>query len=91
MYLGKPQTKHPMYDISEASTKNKTIYTIKEKFMDKPHIEEQIGKMLDEIYALKIGDANIRIRNKIKPINKGESYLVGDTDKNYFGTMGGFH
>jgi len=57
MYLGKPQTKHPLYDISELTTSKKdVIYTIKEEFMNKAAIEERFSRILKNI-----DDKNVHI------------------------------
>lgn len=57
MYLGKPQTKHPLYDISELTTSKKdVIYTIKEDFMNKAAIEGRFNTILKNI-----DDKNINI------------------------------
>lgn len=83
MYLGKPQNKHPMYDISELTkSKDKIVYTIKEDFMDKPLIEEKINEMISNI--------EVEDKYKIKIDKKRDSHHVADDDR-YFGTMGGFH
>jgi hypothetical protein len=99
MYLGKPQTKHPLYDISKLSTKDKIVYTIKEDFMNKDAITYRFEQIF---YIIKIAENNpaefTRIMSSIKKYNpsgvwtqKGNSFIVPNKDGNLFGTMGGFH
>jgi len=83
MYLGKPQTQHPMYDISELTKSKKDIvYTIKEDFMNKPQIETRLKGF--------IGSIERDLPGK-KWTKKGDSWIIPDEDKGMFGTMGGFH
>jgi hypothetical protein len=83
MYLGKPQTKHPMYDISDLTkSKDDVIYTIKEEFINKPAIENRFNGMLESI------DRNLPGKNWTK---KDDSWIIPDKDGDLFGTMGGFH
>lgn len=87
MYLGYPQKRHPLYDISELTTsRDNIIYTIKPEYFNvesiKVHLLDNISKIKDYpkgdphrgIY--KIGD------------NK---YMISAKDHGHFGTMGGFN
>lgn len=77
MYLGKPQTKHPIYDISELTkSKDNVVYTIKEDFMNKGAIEASFEKLLT--------------RTDVEKAPAGYNFKKSDSDS-YFGTMGGFH
>ncbi|MGV8961774.1 MAG: hypothetical protein ACOH2V_00065 [Candidatus Saccharimonadaceae bacterium] len=40
MYLGKPQIKHPMYEVSPLSTNKKLVYTIKPEFTNQTYIND---------------------------------------------------
>jgi hypothetical protein len=99
MYLGKPQTNHPLYDISELTkSKKSVVYTIKEDFMNRPRIE---GKMEEMINMIENPPKNIIEdgiewhtgipESSIPKLNKNNRWIVQDQDKNLFGTMGGFN
>jgi hypothetical protein len=82
MYLGKPQTEHPMYDISHLTkSKNDVVYTIKEDFMDKPALQNRLGRVIRDIEQSSNPAARKKGDNK---------WIMPDSDS-YFGTMGGFH
>jgi hypothetical protein len=96
MYLGKPQTKHPMYDISELTkSKKDVVYTIKENFIGKEEVGYRLNDYISEIEGLKngasrgIGERGAGEASSIT--KKGDSWIVPDTDTGMFGTMGGFH
>jgi len=93
MYLGKPQTKHPLYDISELTTsKNDVIYTIKKDFMNTNRIESRFDEYLDAIKSLeKNGKTRMKMIAADDMYKKGDSWIIPDSDKDMFGTMGGFH
>ena len=95
MYLGKPQTQHPMYDISELTkSKKDVIYTIKEDFIKKDEVQYALKDYLDDIESLENGQEtfNQAVRRVAQNITKkGDSWIVPDTDVGFFGTMGGFH
>jgi hypothetical protein len=92
MYLGKPQTKHPMYDISDLTTKDKIVYTIKEDFINKPKIESRLNEWADNITSLeKYGKTSMDLNAFSKMTKQGDSWIVPDNDSDMFGTMGGFH
>lgn len=93
MYLGKPQTKHPLYDVSELSTKDHTIYTMKEDFMHKPNIENRLSSHVDEIEYMMGKNLNTYTHDELPgSIRKmGDSYVVPAHDGSMFGTMGGFN
>lgn len=87
MYLGKPQTKHPMYSISPLSTNKKLIYTIKPEYTNqrliKDELKENIGIVINRDFN---PDQWKRLTN-----NGTKRYTLPDTDASYFGTMGGFN
>jgi len=91
MYLGKPQTKHPMYDISELTkSKKDVVYTIKENFIGKEEVGYRLDDYISEIEGLENGVS--RGAGETNSITKkGDSWIVPDTDTGMFGTMGGFH
>jgi hypothetical protein len=93
MYLGKPQTKHPLYDVSKLSTKNHTIYTIKKEFMDNSRVERRLSGHIDEIEYMMNKNLNTythdELRGSIRKV--GDNYVVPDNDGGLFGTMGGFN
>jgi hypothetical protein len=94
MYLGKPQTQNPMYDISEfTKSKNNPVYTIKEEFMNKPSLEVRLGDHIDDILqADRQGRTRMpQILDRSDMIKKENKWIVPDRDNNLFGTMGGFH
>jgi hypothetical protein len=97
MYLGKPQTQHPMYDISELTkSKKDVIYTIKKDFIKKDEVQYALKDYIDDIESLEnglVGETfNQSVRRTAQNITKkGDSWIVPDTDVGYFGTMGGFH
>lgn len=83
MYLGKPQTQHPMYDISELTkSKKDIIYTIKEDFINKPEIQTKLKGFIESM------ERDLPGKEWTK---KGDSWIIPDDDKGLFGTMGGFH
>jgi hypothetical protein len=89
MYLGKPQTAHPMYDISNLTkSKDDIIYTIKERFMNKPLIERR----LDEIIK-GIDDPNMLLGKTGRTVKKigDNKWIFLEKNDSFFGTMGGFH
>ncbi len=91
MYLGKPQTEHPMYDISELTkSKDDVIYTIKKDFID----EEAGHRLSDYIHDIEASVTGVPRPGGGKPkkmTKKGDSWIIPDTDNGIFGTMGGFH
>ncbi len=93
MYLGKPQTKHPMYDVSDLTkSKNDIIYTIKEDFMNKPLINRKFDEMIDNINNLESDKIPEYTKNITKEYTKNKNaWKIQDHDNDYFGTMGGFH
>lgn len=93
MYLGKPQTEHPMYDISKLTkSKDDVVYTIKEDFMNKKQIEPRLNEYIDEIESLeRRGQNRMKMIAADDMVKKGDSWIIPDSDKNLFGTMGGFH
>lgn len=92
MYLGKPQTNHPLYDISELSTKDRTIYTIKDNFMDKKSIEESLSEYVANAEHLTAVNKDKMLYVGTGDMTKrGNNWIVPDGDQDYFGTMGGFH
>jgi hypothetical protein len=85
MYLGKPQIKHPMYDISELTkSKDDVIYTIKEDFINMKEAQYVFDHMLPVL-------KNPKSKSTIKWKQKDNSFIVPEKDSNIFGTMGGFH
>jgi hypothetical protein len=97
MYLGKPQTENPMYDISHLTkSKDDVIYTIKEDFMDKPTIEHTLSRMIDDIESgsskgANIGTSEFPFYRGNVPKKKGDNKWIMLDQDGYFGTMGGFH
>lgn len=102
MYLGKPQTKHPLYDISELTTsKEDVIYTIKEDFMNKPAIENKLRGIVTSLEKNQeaLTESSSSLLNTIAWIKEAgrpklienNKWILGDGDTGYFGTMGGFH
>ena len=59
--------------------------------MNKKEIEDRITRMITVIENPKNNTELLSVKSKINPINKGNHYIIPDSDKNYFGTMGGFH
>jgi hypothetical protein len=99
MYLGKSQTKHPMYDISPLSTNKELVYTIKPDYLvNRPNLTNT----LSDIYArrstktpgLMGSDRDIDLspylvdRTESASLTKGFDKRYSDTDT-YFGTAGG--
>ena len=96
MYLGKPQTQHPMYDISELTkSKKDVIYTIKEDFIGKEEVGDRLNDYIHEIENLEKGTwarGMGRGAGEASSITKKDgSWIIPDTDSGMFGTMGGFH
>jgi hypothetical protein len=88
MYLGKPQSEHPMYDISDLTkSKKDVVYTIKDDFMHKDSINRKFGEMLTNIEDM---EASNTFMPKTYTKNK-DTWKIQDTDHDYFGTMGGFN
>jgi len=91
MYLGKPQTQHPMYDISELTkSKKDVIYTIKEDFIGKEEVGHRLKDYVSEIENLENGVSS-GSGEATQITKKGDSWIVPDNDDGMFGTMGGFH
>jgi len=93
MYLGKPQTKHPMYDVSDLTkSKDDIIYTIKEDFMNKSLINRKFNEVIDNIKDLESGKTTEYTKNITREYTKNKNaWKIQDHDGDYFGTMGGFH
>lgn len=93
MYLGKPQTKHPMYDISSLTkSKDDVIYTIKKDFIDTKKVESRLSEYVDEIVSLeKNGKKRMTMIGADDMVKKDDSWIIPDSDSGVFGTMGGFH
>jgi len=47
MYLGKPQTEHPMYAVSPLSTNKKVIYTIKPEYTDQQVVKNELKEAIE--------------------------------------------
>ena len=78
MYLGKPQTTRPVYDISNLTTSaSKPIYTIKQDYIDVRGVEKKMKSILPNLEWL-----------EKKPDG---SVTLPDRDLDMFGTMGGFN
>lgn len=93
MYLGKPQTEHPMYDISSLTkSKDDVIYTIKKDFINTKEVENRLNEYIDDIISLeKKGKKRMTMIAENDMVKKGDSWIIPDSDSNVFGTMGGFH
>ena len=90
MYLGKPQTKNPMYDVSPLTSKtNDVIYTIKPKYMNEEWLNDKFGLAINSIEGTEFGKL-LADKHIFKKINDNE-WLNIDIDQGYFGTMGGFN
>ena len=66
MYLGKPQTKNPMYDISPLTSKtNDVVYTIKPEYMNKGPLNYKFYTALNTGYSY----ADFNVGNPYYKIN----------------------
>jgi len=89
MYLGKPQTKHPLYDISELSKKGETVYTIKKDFINLAEATRRLEIYSDELIALEKTGKNKWGGDVTKFRKENGKWIIPDQDADLFGTMGG--
>lgn len=88
MYLGKPQSDHPLYKVSPFSTTKNTVYTIKPEHTDRTLVNIELWDNI-KLAANRDKKDYIDVWNKVTN-NGTKDYIVRDWDR-YFGTMGGFH
>ena len=97
MYLGKPQTKFPLYDVSELTeSADDVVYTIKEGFMQKDAVDSKIRSLIYQVENPKeMSELSQRVSKGFQEgmLKKTDNnkWRAFDRDNNYFGTMGGFN